>query len=210
MSTKIVLQFGKLEEFVQEDLHHGSIVRVVALDITESVSSQIYGLHMAGIGVHVRVINDDGQILACYLPVARIQLYNGRNEADPVWREYDKAWDRSEALKERVITYLEQVAAEKGFAIRAAGVIDASAGSALSPSQGPIPPLFYPLINECLALPLLANWSEYLWANGREQNLITLLDKGEGQGYAAWRVLPALEEWQAIIESGLQAQNIAF
>lgn len=41
MSIKIVLQFGKLEEFIQEDLHHGHVVRVVALDITESVSSQI-------------------------------------------------------------------------------------------------------------------------------------------------------------------------
>jgi hypothetical protein len=124
MSTKIVLQFGKLEEFVHEDLHHGNVVRVVALVITESVSSQIPGLRMAGIGVHVRAINDGGQILACYLPVARIQLYNGRHEGDPVWREYDKAWDKAEALKERVITCLEQVAAEKGFAIRAAGVID--------------------------------------------------------------------------------------
>jgi hypothetical protein len=107
MSTKIVLQFGKLEEFVQEDVHRGNVVRVVALDITESVSSQIPGLRMAGIGVHVRTINDDGQILACYLPVARIQLYNGRREGDPVWREYDEAWDKAEALKERVITYLE-------------------------------------------------------------------------------------------------------
>jgi hypothetical protein len=124
MSTKIVLQFGKLEEFVQEYLHHGNVVRVVALDITESVSSQIPGLRMAGIGVHVRAINDDGQILACYLPVARIQLYNGRNEGDPTWREYDEAWDKAEALKERVIAYLEQAAAEKGFAVRAAGVID--------------------------------------------------------------------------------------
>lgn len=124
MATKIVLQFGKLEEFVQEDLHHGNVVRVVALDITESVSAQIPGLRTAGIGVHVRAINDDGQILACYLPVAGIQLFNGRREGDPTWQAYDEAWDKAEALKERVIAYLEQIAAEKGFAIRAAGVID--------------------------------------------------------------------------------------
>ncbi len=129
MSTKIALQFGKLEEFIQEDLHHDNVVRVVALDITESVSSQIPGLRMAGIGVHVRAINDAGQILACYLPVASIQLHNfqlsnGRREGDPTWQAYDEAWDKAEALKERVIAYLEQVAAEKGFAVRAAGVID--------------------------------------------------------------------------------------
>src|SRR5690606_28364408 len=125
----IALQFGKLEEFIQEDLHHDNVVRVVALDITESVSSQIPGLRMAGIGVHVRAINDAGQILACYLPVASIQLHNlqlsnGRREGDPTWQAYDEAWDKAEALKERVIAYLEQVAAEKGFAVRAAGVID--------------------------------------------------------------------------------------
>ena len=129
MTSKIALQFGKLEEFIQEDLHHGNVVRVVALDITESVSSQIPGLRMAGIGVHVRAINDAGQILACYLPVASIQLHNfqlsnGRREGDPTWQAYDEAWDKAEALKERVIAYLEQVAAEKGFAVRAAGVID--------------------------------------------------------------------------------------
>lgn len=71
-----------------------------------------------------------GQILACNLPVASIQLFNGRREGDPTWQAYDEAWDKAEALKERVIAYLEQVAAEKGFAVRAAGVIDASAGSA--------------------------------------------------------------------------------
>lgn len=120
----LVIQFGKLEEFVQEELHHGNVVRVVTLDITESVSGQIPGLRTAGIGVHVRAINDAGHILACYLPVAHIQLYNGRREGDPTWQEYDQAWDRAEVLKERVIVYLEQVAAAKGFTVRAAGVID--------------------------------------------------------------------------------------
>jgi hypothetical protein len=41
-----------------------------------------------------------------------------------------------------------------------------------------IPPLFYPMLNKCLALPLLADWAGYLWANGRLRNLITLLDEG--------------------------------
>ncbi len=120
----LVIQFGKLEEFVQEDLGTANLVRVVVLDITESVSGQIPGLRTAGIGVHVRAINHADHILACYLPVAHIQLYNGRREGDPTWQEYDEAWDRAEALKERVIAYLEQVAAEKGFTVRAAGVID--------------------------------------------------------------------------------------
>lgn len=74
----------------------------------------------------------------------------------------------------------------------------------------PIPPLFYAMLNKCLALPLLESWAEYLWANGRERNLITLLDNGEGQGYAAWRVLPATEEWQSVVEYGLSLRQISF
>ncbi|MEI2698751.1 MAG: RHS repeat-associated core domain-containing protein [Microthrixaceae bacterium] len=55
----------------------------------------------------------------------------------------------------------------------------------------PIPPMFYPMLNRCLAVPVLPEWSTYLWVCGRERELITLLDKGEGQGYAAWKVTTA-------------------
>jgi hypothetical protein len=81
---------------------------------------------------------------------------------------------------------------------------------ALSQSKGPIPPLFYPLLNRCLAVPILPDWSDYLWQRGRERELIALLNNGQGQGYAAWRVLPAPAEWEAIISGGLQAKQIVF
>ena len=74
----------------------------------------------------------------------------------------------------------------------------------------PIPPLFYPMLNKCLALPLLPEWAGYLWENGRVHNLISLLDEGKGQGYAAWRVLPTKEEWQSIMETGLKGEMIVF
>lgn len=74
----------------------------------------------------------------------------------------------------------------------------------------PIPPLFYAMLNKSLALPMLEGWASYLWQNGREYNLIALLDNGEGQGYAAWRVMPASEAWQEITESGLKRQQITF
>lgn len=77
-------------------------------------------------------------------------------------------------------------------------------------TQWSIPPLFYPMLNKCLSLPLLAEWAGYLWENGRECNLITLLDKGDGQGYAAWRVLPAPDEWQKVVQEGLQSQALTF
>lgn len=80
----------------------------------------------------------------------------------------------------------------------------------LDDGRQPIPPLFYPMLNKALALPLLPEWAGYLWENGRERKLITLLDAGEGQGYAAWRVLPASEEWQKILETGLRCSQIQF
>ncbi|NKQ34157.1 MAG: hypothetical protein HF973_00905 [Chloroflexi bacterium] len=73
-----------------------------------------------------------------------------------------------------------------------------------------IPPLFYPMLNKCLAVPVLEDWAGYLWENGRTRRLITLLNKGEGQGYAAWRVLPAPDEWRQIIQAGLKAECIVF
>jgi hypothetical protein len=80
----------------------------------------------------------------------------------------------------------------------------------LDDGRRPIPPLFYPMLNKCLALPLLESWAEYLWENGRERNLITLLDAGEGQGYAAWQVLPAPEAWQEAVQNGLRTKQLWF
>jgi hypothetical protein len=113
-----VIQFARLEEFITEELPN--TVRVTALDVTESTSSQIPGLRLAGIGVHVRTINAEGHILACYLPVASVQIYEAvPRDSDPTRKEYDAAWEQAEALKERVMACLQ----EKGFAVSGAGVI---------------------------------------------------------------------------------------
>jgi hypothetical protein len=122
-----VIQLARLEELAEEELHEGNLVRVVVLDHTESASAKIPRLRMASVGVHVRAINDAGHILACYLPVASIQLFNGRREGDPTWQAYDRAWEKAEALKERVLTYLRDIGAAKGFRVRASGVIDLAA-----------------------------------------------------------------------------------
>ncbi len=119
-----VIQLAHLEELLQGELRAGDVVRVVALDATESVSRQVPGLRLTSVGVHVRAVNSAGHILACYLPVAETQLYNGRREGDPTWQQYDDAWQRAKALKERVVAYLQTAAAEQGFTVRTAGVID--------------------------------------------------------------------------------------
>jgi hypothetical protein len=114
----VVIQFARLEELVAEA--PPNIVRITALDVTESTSSQIPGLRLAGIGVHVRTISDEGHILACYLPVASVQIYEAvPRDSDPTRQEYDAAWERAEALKERVVVYLK----EKGCTVSSAGVI---------------------------------------------------------------------------------------
>jgi hypothetical protein len=76
------------------------------------------------VGVHIRTINADGHVLACYLPLAAIQLFNGRRQTTPTWQKYDEAWEKAEALRERVMTYLQKVAIEQGFIVSNAGVID--------------------------------------------------------------------------------------
>ncbi len=80
----------------------------------------------------------------------------------------------------------------------------------LDDGNQPIPPLFYPMLNKCLALPLLPEWAGYLWENGRSAQPYHALNDGEGQGYAAWRVLPAPEAWQEVVQGGLNLQAIAF
>jgi len=80
----------------------------------------------------------------------------------------------------------------------------------LDDGRQPIPPLFYPMLNKALALPLLADWSDYLWQHGRQRKLITLLDDGKGQGYAAWRVKPAPTVWQELVQAGIESRQITF
>ena len=78
------------------------------------------GLRLAAIGVHVRTINDQGHILACYLPLASLELYEAVPRGmDSSHQAYNAAWDEAEALKARVMAYLQ----EKGCAVCGDGVI---------------------------------------------------------------------------------------
>ena len=74
----------------------------------------------------------------------------------------------------------------------------------------PIPPLFYAMLNKSLALPLLEDWVGYLWIAGRHERLVQLLDEGQGQGYVAWRVVAAEEEWKELIRAGLASGPLTF
>jgi hypothetical protein len=117
------VQFAQLEELVAE-LKPGNIVRVIILDISKCVSRQMPDLRQVSVGVPIRTINADGHVLACYLPWATIQLFNGRRQDDPNWQKYDEVWEKAEVLKERVMVYLQKVAVEREFTVSNAGVID--------------------------------------------------------------------------------------
>lgn len=123
MNAKII-QFSQLEELLTEPFAPDQVVRVMVLETSESLSRQIPDWRQISLGVDVRTINQAGHILACHLPVATMQLYNGRRDSDSTWQKYDVAWEQAAALKERVISYLQAAAAEKGFVLRTAGVID--------------------------------------------------------------------------------------
>jgi hypothetical protein len=113
-----VIQFARLEELLAEELPN--VARVTALDVTESTSSRIPGLRLAGIGVHVRTLNTEGHILACYLPVAAVEVYEAvPRDSDPTRQDYDDAWAQAEALKQRVMAFL----VENGCAVTVAGII---------------------------------------------------------------------------------------
>ena len=72
--TKQVIQFGQLEEFMAEPFVPDQVVRVVVLEISEGVSAQIPDLRQVSVGVHIRTVNSDEHVLACYLPVATVRL----------------------------------------------------------------------------------------------------------------------------------------
>jgi hypothetical protein len=80
----------------------------------------------------------------------------------------------------------------------------------LDDGSQPVPPLFYAMLNKALAIPVLPQWVDYLWQNGREAKLIELLDDGKGQGYAAWRVKALPDSWQEIVQGGLKQKQIVF
>ncbi len=111
----IVIHFSTLDDMIAE-LPSNHIVRVAAMDITESVIAN--GIRLAGIGVHVCAIVD-GSIFSCYLPVRVMQVWGVPGKGDPYADEYRQAWDKAHSLADQVRDYL----GSKGVQVRS-GIID--------------------------------------------------------------------------------------
>ena len=119
-----VIQFGQLEELLTEPYVPGQVMRVVILETSESLARQIPGWRLVHIGVHVRTIDKSGHILACHLPVAEPPRGAADRATCGLRQRYDAAWEEAAELKERVVTFLQTAAENKGFIVRTGGVID--------------------------------------------------------------------------------------
>jgi hypothetical protein len=79
----------------------------------------------------------------------------------------------------------------------------------LDDGESAVPPAFYPLLSKSLALPLLPEWTEYLWIAGRQRRIITPLDE-HCHGRGAWRVTADEDKWWEIVSSGLAQSQMSF
>jgi hypothetical protein len=111
-----IIHFVALEDLLDE-LPAGHVVRVVALESTESTSSQ-YGIRLTGYGVHARAAVD-GDVLVWYGRNAQLQLIGSIYPGHGQEKEHTAAWARAEARAEAVSRYI----AARGFAVRP-GIID--------------------------------------------------------------------------------------
>ena len=122
-----LIQFGNLDDLIAE-LHSGDIVRVVPLDITTGTFSEVPGLRVGEVGVHIRAITSNAttnqqQILSCYLPLCAFQVYNRSSPNGEERQPYNNAWDKADALQQRVADYLTTHAFKRGFEVKTAGII---------------------------------------------------------------------------------------
>jgi hypothetical protein len=60
---------------------------------------------------------------------------------------------------------------------------------------------FFAMLNQAVAAPMLPAWAEWLWQEGKAQELIQRLDTARGTH--AWRVQAEDAEWLTLIQSGV-------
>lgn len=115
-----VIHFVKLDELLDE-LPPGSVVRVVALETTESTSDQ-YGIRLVGYGVHARATLF-GEIYSWYYRARRLQLVGNIYHGHGQEKEHRAAWAAAEAAAEEIKAYI----VERGYQVRP-GIIDLEGG----------------------------------------------------------------------------------
>lgn len=79
----------------------------------------------------------------------------------------------------------------------------------LSDNATGTPDSFFDMLDAALHVPLLADWSSYLWSAGREAELITAADRTP-YGIVAWTVQNDADAWADLIAAGLKNGLIHF
>ena len=70
-----------------------------------------------------------------------------------------------------------------------------------------MPPAFFPMLDRALSIPLQPHWAEHLWQAGQQHDLITITNPTT-VGLRAYTVVPDLDEWQMIVQIGLDVDAL--
>lgn len=77
-------------------------------------------------------------------------------------------------------------------------------------SDGPPKAMFFAMLDKLLAIPMLADWTDYLWKQGEIKSLIAMINPKHCRGSHAWKVLLDYEVWDTVVQGGLQDGHISF
>ena len=78
-----------------------------------------------------------------------------------------------------------------------------------NPAPSGPPSTFIPFLAKSLSIPILPEWAEYLWTEGRMQSLILPLTKN-CYGHGGWKVETTKDAWDTMVSEGLGEKQIQF
>jgi hypothetical protein len=76
--------------------------------------------------------------------------------------------------------------------------------------DGPPKDMFFAMLDKLLAIPMLADWTDYLWREGEIKDLIVMIEPTHCRGSHAWKVKLDYEIWDTIIKGGVSSGQIKF
>jgi hypothetical protein len=76
--------------------------------------------------------------------------------------------------------------------------------------DGPPKDMFFAMLDKLLAIPMLADWTDYLWREGEIKDLIIMIEPTHCRGSHAWKVKLDYEVWDTIIKGGVSSGQIKF
>ncbi|MBE2223818.1 MAG: hypothetical protein IAF02_19920 [Anaerolineae bacterium] len=81
---------------------------------------------------------------------------------------------------------------------------------ALNTASDTLKAQFITLLDKAINIPILPEWSEYLWQEGDRKKLIQPINPDDCRNLVAYRVIIAAPAWASIISTGLKEGDITF